>query len=110
MSERQRHIPTHSPLPKTIGASEDRAQWMRNTLQVARGDGTWAQIADFAGVAATDWTWGSAFVDVDLDGYEDLLVAAGHRWDVRDADTFDRIRNAFPRVAWNREQCFPDAL
>lgn len=101
---RQRQIPTHTPLPKTIGASLDRAQWMRNMLQVGRGDGTWAQIADFAGVAATDWTWGSAFVDVDLDGYEDLLVVAGHRWDVRDADAYDRIRNAFPRVAWNREQ------
>jgi hypothetical protein len=101
---RQRHIPTHTPLPKTIGASLDRAQWMRNMLQVGRGDGTWSQIADFAGVAATDWTWGSAFVDVDLDAYEDLLVVAGHRWDVRDADAYDRIRNAFPRVAWNREQ------
>lgn len=101
---RQRQIATHTPLPKTLGASLDRAQWMRNMLQVGRGDGTWAQIADFAGVAATDWTWGSAFVDADLDGYEDLLVVAGHRWDVRDADTFDRIRNAFPRVAWNREQ------
>jgi len=101
---RQEHIPTHTPLPKTIGASLDRAQWMRNMLQIGRGDGTWAQIADFAGVAATDWTWGSAFVDADLDGYEDLLVVAGHRWDVRDADAYDRIRNAFPRVAWNREQ------
>lgn len=101
---RQRQIPTHTPLRKTIGESDDRAQWMRNTLQLGRGDGTWAQVADYAGVAATDWTWGSAFLDVDLDGYEDLLVAAGHRWDVRDADTFDRIRNAFPRVAWNREQ------
>lgn len=101
---RQQQIPTHTPLPKTIGASLDRAQWMRNMLQVARGDGTWSQVADFAGVAATDWTWGSAFVDVDLDGNEDLLAVAGHRWDVRDADTYDRIRNAFPRVAWNREQ------
>jgi hypothetical protein len=101
---RQRQVPTHTPLRKTVGESPDRAQWMRNMLQVARGDGTWAQLADFAGVAATDWTWASAFVDVDLDGYEDLLTAVGHRWDVRDADTFDRIRNAFPRVAWNREQ------
>ncbi|MGQ0650640.1 MAG: FG-GAP-like repeat-containing protein [Gemmatimonadaceae bacterium] len=101
---RQRQIPTHTPLRKTIGESADRAQWMRNALQLARGDGTWAQVGDFAGVAATDWTWGSAFVDVDLDGFEDLLLAVGHRWDVRDADTYDRIRNAFPRVAWNREQ------
>jgi len=104
LASRQRQIPTHTPLRKTIGESDDRAQWMRNTLQLGRGDGTWAQVADFAGVAATDWTWGSAFTDVDLDGYEDLLLAVGHRWDVRDADTFDRIRNAFPRIAWNREQ------
>ena len=104
LAARQRQVPTHTPLPKVIGESPDRAQWMRNALQVSRGDGTWAQLADFAGVAASDWTWGSAFVDVDLDGYEDLLLAAGHHWDVRDADTFDRIRNAFPRVPWNREQ------
>ncbi len=104
LAARQRQIPTHTPLPKTIGVSPDRAQWMRNMLQVGRGDGTWAQVADFAGVTATDWTWGSAFADIDLDGYEDLLTVAGHRWDVRDADTYERIRNSFPRVAWNREQ------
>jgi hypothetical protein len=104
LAARQRQIPTHTPLPKTIGESPERAQWMRNMLQVSRGDGTWAQIADFAGVSATDWTWGSALVDVDLDGKDDLLVAAGHHWDIRDADTFERIRNSFPRVAWNREQ------
>ena len=104
LAARQRQIPTHTPMPKTMGVAPDRAQWMRNMLQVARGDGTWAQMADFAGVAATDWTWGSAFVDVDLDGYEDLLAVTGHRWDIRDADTFERMRNSFPRVAWNREQ------
>src|SRR5581483_6433696 len=63
---------------------------------------------DFAGVAASDWTWGSAFLAVDLDGYEDLLTASGHRWDIRDADTFERIRNNIPRIPWNREQAeFP---
>lgn len=104
LAARQRQIPTHTPLPKLVGISPEPGQWMRNALQLARGNGTWAQVADFAGVAATDWSWGSAFLDVDLDGYEDILVAAGHRWDIRDADTFDRIRNSFPRVAWNREQ------
>ncbi|MFN2566555.1 MAG: VCBS repeat-containing protein [Gemmatimonadaceae bacterium] len=104
LAARQRQIPTHTPLPKPVGLRPDRPQWMRNSLHLARGDGTWAQIAEYAGVAATDWTWGSAFVDVDLDGYEDLLAVNGHRWDIRDADTFERIRNSFPRVAWNREQ------
>ena len=101
---RLRQIPTHTPLAKPVGFVNDRAQWMRNALQVGRGDGSWAEVSEMAGVAATDWTWGSAFIDVDLDGYEDLVALNGHRWDVRDADTFDRIRNSFPRVAWNAEQ------
>jgi hypothetical protein len=104
LAARQRQIPTHTPMPKPVGLTNDRPQWMRNTLHLSRGDGTWAQIAEYAGVAASDWTWGSAFVDVDLDGYEDLLAVNGHRWDIRDADTFERIENSFPRVAWNREQ------
>ncbi|MEP6999468.1 MAG: CRTAC1 family protein, partial [bacterium] len=104
LAAQQRQVPTNTALPKKVGLTTDRGQWMRNTLQVARGDGTWAQAADFAGVAATDWSWGSAFVDVDLDGFEDLLVVNGHRWDIRDADTFERIRNSSPRVPWNREQ------
>ncbi len=101
---RQAKIPTHTPMPKAMGLPGDRPQWMRNMLHLGRGDGSWAQVADFAGVAATDWTWGSAFLDVDLDGFEDLITVSGHRWDIRDADTFDRIRNSFPRVPWNEEQ------
>jgi hypothetical protein len=101
---RLRQFPTHTPLAKPVGFVNDRSQWMRNALQVGRGDGSWAEVGEMAGVAATDWTWGSAFIDVDLDGYEDLVALNGHRWDVRDADTFDRIRNSFPHVAWNAEQ------
>ena len=108
LEARQRQFPINTPQPKTGGLPKDRQQWMRNTLQLGRGDDTWASIGDFAGVTATDWTWGTAFLDVDLDGYEDLLAANGHRWDVRDADSFERIRNSFPRVSWSREQAeFP---
>jgi hypothetical protein len=104
LAERQRQFPTHSPLAKPVGFAKEPAQWMRNSLQIGRGDGSWAEVGGFAGVAATDWTWGSAFIDVDLDGYEDLVALNGHRWDVRDADTFERIRNSVPRVPWNMEQ------
>jgi len=107
-ARRQREIATNTPLPKPVGLPAERQQWMRNMLQLSRGDGTWADISMFAGVGASEWTWGSAFLDVDLDGFEDLLVVNGHRWDVRDADTYDRLRTSSPRIPWNREQgAFP---
>src|SRR2546422_7196251 len=52
-----------------------------------RGDGTFEQIAAYAGIEASDWTWDVLFLDVDLDGYEDVLATTGHLWDVMDADT-----------------------
>ncbi|MFZ9856646.1 MAG: FG-GAP repeat domain-containing protein, partial [Limisphaerales bacterium] len=63
-----------------------RLEIPHNTLQVSRGDGTYAEVAAFAGLAATDWTWGCAFLDVDLDGWEDLLLATGANHDVQDMD------------------------
>lgn len=68
-----------------------RPEVTRNTLQRSRGDGTWADIAPLAGVAATDWTWSSAFLDVDLDGWEDLLLTTGNFHDVQDVDAQGRI-------------------
>src|SRR6266404_4035675 len=68
----------------TPGEMTDRPQIMRNTLFHNRGDGTFEEIADFCGLAASDWSWQPVFVDVDLDGYEDLIISAGHRRDVQD--------------------------
>jgi hypothetical protein len=50
---------------------------MRNTLFLNRGDGTYSEIAQLSGVDASEWSWMPMFLDVDLDGYEDLLVASG---------------------------------
>jgi enediyne biosynthesis protein E4 len=58
----------------------------RNTLFLNRGDNTYAEIAYASGLEATEWTWGIVFLDVDLDGYEDLLVVNGNNHDVQDAD------------------------
>ena len=108
LAERQQQIPTNRPMPKPVGLQSDRQQWMSNMLQLARGDGTWANVATFAGVEASEWTWGSAFLDVDLDGYEDLVVVNGNRWDIRNADVIQSIRNAVPPIPFNREQAeFP---
>jgi hypothetical protein len=75
------------------GDLDSRPQVTRNTLQWNRGDGTFGEVANYAGLAASDWSWACAFLDVDLDGYEDLLVATGMPLDILDRDTLQRIRS-----------------
>lgn len=74
--------------------ANSRPQIERNTLFWNRGDGTYAEIAPLAGLHASDWSWGAAFIDVDLDGFEDLLVTTGHLFDMLDDDLGKRIAAA----------------
>lgn len=74
-----------------IGEIDNRPQIMQNTLFVGRGDGTYAEIAQMAGLRASEWSWSPMFLDVDLDGFEDLLVSTGMIRDFMDSDTNDRI-------------------
>jgi enediyne biosynthesis protein E4 len=76
-----------SPTVRTIGEIMQREDVARNGLYLNRGDGTYAELAWFAGVAASDWSWTPIFADVDLDGYEDLLISNGHLHDVNDRDS-----------------------
>ncbi|HSD32420.1 MAG TPA: FG-GAP-like repeat-containing protein, partial [Gemmatimonadales bacterium] len=95
-------IPTHTALPKRPGEGEDRPQMQRNTLQLNRGDATFEEVARFAGVGASGWSWSTLFLDVDLDGWEDILVGTGHLWDVMDGDTQYRLRNRLNEIDWHR--------
>ena len=58
----------------------------RNMLFRNRGDGTFEEIAAYAGVTATGWSWQPVFLDVDLDGYEDMIIPTGFASDVDDMD------------------------
>jgi hypothetical protein len=69
-----------------------RPQYMMNTLQLNRGNGTFAEIGNYAGVAASEWSWAAIFLDVDLDGYEDLLISNGNEADGRDYDAAEKIK------------------
>ena len=95
-------IPTHTALPKRPGQGDGRPQMQRNTLQLNRGDGTFAEIARYAGVGASGWSWSTLFLDVDLDGWEDILIGTGHLWDVMDGDTQYRLRNRLSEIDWRR--------
>ncbi len=71
-----------------------RPQYPRNTLFWNRGDGTYAEIAQFAGIEGTEWSWCPVLLDVDLDGYEDLLVPNGFVRDNMNVDAMNRIEAA----------------
>ena len=71
-----------------------RPQYPRNTLFLNRGDGTYAEIAQYAGLEATEWSWAPIFLDVDLDGYEDLLIPNGFIRDNMNIDVQNRIKQA----------------
>jgi hypothetical protein len=79
-----------SPSPDEVGEATERFQAHRNVFLHNRGDGTYADLANYAGLDASDWTWAVALLDVDLDGYEDLLVTTGHAVDTQDLDTIER--------------------
>jgi hypothetical protein len=89
---RRRQMLAQRPMATRAGMIDNRPQIMRNTLFLNRGDDSFAEIADFAGVEASDWSWSPIFVDIDLDGYEDLLIAAGHERDVQDLDANAQIK------------------
>ena len=69
-----------------------RPEIIRNTFQLNRGDGTYADIAYLSGLEASEWSWCPVFLDVDLDGYEDLLITTGNLHDVIDADSLRKLQ------------------
>lgn len=90
---RMRQMSQMHAQPRRIGEIPDQPQFRRNTLFHARGDGTFAEIAQFSGVDASEWSWSIVFLDVDLDGWEDALIGNGFAYDMDDLDTRDRVRS-----------------
>ncbi|MEX2395457.1 MAG: VCBS repeat-containing protein, partial [Balneolales bacterium] len=59
----------------------------RNSLFINRGDNTFSETAYYSGLQASEWSWATSFMDIDLDGYEDLIIATGFANDYTDMDT-----------------------
>lgn len=96
-AKRQVQVGEMSPIFSPPGLIDNRPQIAQNTLQLNRGDGTFAEISRYAGVEASEWSWGPIFVDLDLDGWEDIIVSNGQLRDFQNADIsaeVDRIKAA----------------
>jgi hypothetical protein len=83
--QRQRGIASSPGTPQTDNYGPI-PQYSQNTFYLNRGDNTFAEIAPLAGLAASEWTWGANFLDMDFDGYPDLLISCGNLQDYMDAD------------------------
>ncbi|WP_080237396.1 VCBS repeat-containing protein [Spirosoma rigui] len=68
-------------------------QFQQNCLQLNNQDGTFGEIANYADVAASDWSWGALLFDADNDGYNDIYVCNGIYNDVIDQDFIDFFAN-----------------
>ncbi|SFE30156.1 VCBS repeat-containing protein [Flavobacterium xueshanense] len=68
-------------------------QYMQNTLQINNGDNQFLEIANHAGVAKTDWSWGALLFDMDNDGYKDIYVCNGIYNDLTNQDFVDFFAN-----------------
>ena len=97
-------LPANVEARKKPGDMTTQPQLQRNSLFLNRGDGTFAEASRFAGVEASGWSWSTMILDVDLDGWQDILVANGHLWDLMDADTQERIQNRRTDVDWRRQR------
>jgi enediyne biosynthesis protein E4 len=114
--DRQVQVSDHQMVFLPVGAIDNRPRTPRNTLFLNHGDGDYSEIAYFSGLDASEWSWAPLFLDVDLDGYEDVLIVTGFERDVQDIDVANRLeairrshnlpdaealamRRAFPRLA-----------
>lgn len=68
-------------------------QYMYNTLQLNNGNGTFSNIVQYSGMAATDWSWSNLMADFDNDGLKDTYVTNGLLRDIRNTDSDKKIAN-----------------
>jgi len=61
-------------------------QFTQNTLHLNSGAGKFYETAFYSGVAASDWSWGGLIFDADNDGWNDIFVCNGIKYDVTNMD------------------------
>ena len=66
---------------------------MYNALQRNIGDGSFSDLANFAGITNTDWSWAPLFADFDNDGLKDLFISNGYLRDLRFKDSKVKMKN-----------------
>jgi hypothetical protein len=67
--------------------------YVKNCMQLNSKSGTFTDVGNYAGVSATDWSWGALMFDMDNDGWNDIFVCNGVNHDVTDLDFMNFFAN-----------------
>jgi len=78
-------------------------QFMRNCMQINNGNGTFSDVAEFAGVDATDWSWAALILDMNNDGWKDLFISNGTRRSINDKDYINMLQKKNQTGQLNRQ-------
>jgi hypothetical protein len=68
-------------------------QLMHNSLQLNNQHGAFQEVSYYAGVQASDWSWGELTFDADNDGRNDIYVCNGIIRDLTNQDFIDFFAN-----------------
>ncbi|MDB4530869.1 VCBS repeat-containing protein [bacterium] len=65
----------------------------RNMLYIGNESGAFNEIAYYSGLESSDWSWCPIFIDVDLDGFQDVIITNGFGYDLESSDLINSSSN-----------------
>jgi hypothetical protein len=68
-------------------------QFVKNCFQLNNKNGTFSDVSNYCGIAATDWSWGALLFDADNDGLNDIFICNGINKDLGNLDFLDFFYN-----------------
>ncbi|MGK7388851.1 MAG: VCBS repeat-containing protein [Candidatus Cyclobacteriaceae bacterium M2_1C_046] len=80
-------------------------QFPRNVLHKKINDSLFIEVGRYAGLAATEWSWGALLFDMNNDGLRDIFVANGIYKDLLDRDylTYTATNEKIKRMISNKK-------
>lgn len=82
-----------------IVKNDGHYQYMFNNLHLNNGNNTFSEIAQIAGIAATDWSWANLIADFDNDGKKDIYSTNGLLRDIRNTDASKEVGKFVTKTA-----------